>query len=422
MGRILSQKLVKYKYFHEWKGAFVSSIGIIDIFVFLFIHKKSIEKMEQKKNKPIWLFCERGSDARDNAFVLFKYVRENHPEIAAYYVISEDCKDTIDYKRVEKIGNIIHHKSFEHKLYFLLADVLIDTHLLGWISPWRIGAYVKLHSMKHFGKPFVFLQHGIVKDDLSDKLGKQKNDFSIFICGAKPEYDYILKNFGFDESVVKYTGLARYDNLHNIRMKNQILIMPTWRQYIMQPSFEKNEIVSDEEFLKTEYYKTYQELINNEQLYELLRENDMELIFYLHFEAQRYIEYFTTTSKNIIIADKEHYDVQTLLKESKLLITDYSSVFFDFAYMKKPMLLYQFDEDEFFTEHYKKGYFDYRRDGFGKVVIAEDKLVDELKKIKQNNFEMEEKYAKRIKRFFPLHDQKNCERTFDIIRELKKAD
>ncbi len=399
------------------KYLFLTIGDAIDFFIFVALYKKKVKKICEKVNKPIWLFCERGNDARDNAFVFFKYICENHPEIAAYYVISEDCKGTIDYKRVEKVGNLIHHKSFKHKLYFLASEVIISSHVHGAIEPWR-ARVLNIFSKRYQMKKIIFLQHGIIKDDISDDLGSN-NNFDIFICGAKPEYDYVLKNFGFDESVVKYTGLARYDNLHNIRMKNQILIMPTWRQNINQLLSENKAIIDNDSFMDTEYYKIYQNLINNQKLQNLLAEDNIKLIFYPHHNVQKMLSCFTTTSKNIIIADKEHYDVQTLLKESKLLITDYSSVFFDFAYMKKPMLLYQFDEDEFFTEHYKKGYFDYRRDGFGKVVIAEDELANEIKKIKQNNFEMEEEYAKRIKRFFPLHDQKNCERTFDVIRELK---
>ena len=58
---------------------------------------------------------------------------------------------------------------------------------------------------------------------------------------------------------------------------------------------------------------------------------------------QRFLDEFTTCSERIIIADWKKYDVQGLLKESALLITDLSSVFMDFAYMRKPMIYYQFD-------------------------------------------------------------------------------
>ena len=55
--------------------------------------------------------------------------------------------------------------------------------------------------------------------------------------------------------------------------------------------------------------------------------------------------------------------------ESEMIITDYSSVAFDFAYLEKPVIYTQFDSEEFFNgEHvYTKGYFDYEHDGFGEI-------------------------------------------------------
>lgn len=55
------------------------------------------------------------------------------------------------------------------------------------------------------------------------------------------------------------------------------------------------------------------------------------------------------------------YDVQQLLKESLLLITDYSSVFFDMMYMNKPVIFYQFDENQ-----------------YRKVIIKKDILIIEM--------------------------------------------
>ena len=99
---------------------------------------------------------------------------------------------------------------------------------------------------------------------------------------------------------------------------------------------------------------------------------------------QRYIKYFDTENENIVIADKENYDVQELLMDSKLLITDYSSIFFDFAYMKKPLIHYCFDK----LSHYKPGYFDFRKEGFGKVTSKEDEVIKLIDKYINDNFNL----------------------------------
>ena len=69
--------------------------------------------------------------------------------------------------------------------------------------------------------------------------------------------------------------------------------------------------------------------------------------------------------------EKEKLLIQKHSSVPRSLITlarakrDYSSIAFDFAYMKKPLIYYQFDQDKYYTNHFAKGYFDCERDGFG---------------------------------------------------------
>ena len=364
----------------------------------------------------IWLLSERGNEAKDNAYALFKYIRKNHPEIPAYYVMTQEESNV--YETLNELGNVIDKNSHQHKMLFLKSKYLICTHARGTITPWNLHVLDTVYPA-YQNKKYVFLQHGVIHNDVSKELNKKTQNFDLFICGAKPEYDYIVQNFGYSEDEVKYTGLARYDNLHSIKTKKQILLMPTWRAEICQPSWINERIVNDSIFLTSEYYKTYQALLNSQLLSTLLEENNIELIFYPHYEVQQYLKYFSTRSQNIKIASKNDYDVQTLLIESKLLITDYSSVFFDFGYMQKPSIFYQFDEKTFFDTHYKRGYFNYKTDGFGIVCNYQERLLKEIEKVINTDFLMNEKYAKRVERFFPLYDTHNCQRIYNEIVTLE---
>jgi hypothetical protein len=120
-------------------------------------------------------------------------------------------------------------------------------------------------------------------------------------------------------------------------------------------------------------------------------------------------------SDRIVLADFAHFDVQTLLKESLLLITDYSSVSFDFAYMRKPMVYFQFDPEEFFSKHYSRGYFSYLEMGFGPVVDNVNAVIDAIAQSADNRFVPTDVYSNRMETFFPLYDQKNCERIYQCI-------
>lgn len=349
------------------------------------------------RNRKVYLFAERGTDARDNGYHMYRYFREEHPELESYYVIS---RNSADRKKVEELGNVVTHASLKHYLLFFGAAYIISTHNAGG-SPndefyHRFARILRLKAYR------IFLQHGVIKDYI-DGLCYPKFKIDLFICGAEPEYEFIRDNFGHPSNVVQYTGLARYDNLHSIEIKNQILIMPTWRDTLR----------TTDAFLNSAYFQRWQGLISNESLLAKLEQTNTTLYFYVHYEMQKYVKYFKSTSLRVVLARFDDYDVQMLLKESKLLITDFSSVYFDFAYMKKPVVYYHFDEN-----HYGKGYFDYGTMGFGDVCDEEEAVIQSIVRCFENDFKMEPQYLKHAERFFPLHDENNRKRIYDAIMEI----
>ena len=156
-------------------------------------------------------------------------------------------------------------------------------------------------------------------------------------------------------------------------------------------------------------------MLENPQLLRLLEEGDLKLVFYPHIELQKELDKFKAPSERIILASWREYDVQELLMRCCLLITDYSSVFFDAGYMEKPVIYYQFDMEEFRKFHYQEGYFSYEEHGFGPVVQTEDALVDAVKEAAGNSFRMRKKYLDRLEAFYPVRDELNCERTYQIL-------
>lgn len=367
---------------------------------------------DDEKYKDMWLISERGVEAKDNGYVFFKYLRENHPEINVWYVIDSSC--TKDYEKVKGLGNIIEYMSEEHKIAFLLCKYAISTHT-GFLEPWSYKLYKMLVDKKD-EKIYVFLQHGVIMNDVSKDVNVD-NKLDLFITTTKREYESICgDNYGFKKGVVAQTGLARFDNLNEFTLKNQILLMPTWRKGIITPSYMNEGRGDIEIFADSEYFKAMNSLINNKRLISLLEKNNTKLVFYPHYEMQPYKDIFNISSDKIIMADKGEYDVQSLLKESKLMITDFSSVAFDFAYMRKPIIYYQKVPDD----RYFDGYFDYAVDGFGELTFEEEILVDTIESYFENNFVMKDKYLKIVEESFNIRDGKNSERIFEAILKIKK--
>lgn len=112
------------------------------------------------------------------------------------------------------------------------------------------------------------------------------------------------------------------------------------------------------------------------------------------------------------------YDVQTLLMRCSLLITDYSSVFFDVGYMEKPVIYYQFDLEDFRKYHYQESYFTAEKHGFGPVARTEEEVMEALYECAGNDFRVQEEYRNRLEAFFPVRDENNCERTYRILSRM----
>ncbi len=362
-----------------------------------------------------WLICERGTEAKDNSYVFFKYLRKNHPEINAYYLI--DTTYTSDYEKIKPLGNVIQYNSFEHKMALFYATHFISTHI-GYSMPWSYLLFKKIFGKKKY---FIFLQHGITLSDMSNMFSKKTTGIDLIITATKDEYNSIAgnKKYGFSADEIALTGFARYDNLLDYTPKRQILFMPTWRQYLVTRNIaDKNNPELNNDFLQSDYFKNTNSFLTNKQLIDLLVKNNLEFIFYPHFELQKSLSLFTQSNPAIKFAKKEEYDVQELLKESLLLITDYSSVFFDFAYMKKPLIYYQFDQEEYYKSHYQKGYFEIEKDGFGPVVQTEEMLLKAIEKVIESDFKMNTLYATQVDNTFLYRDDKNCERIFEKIKSL----
>lgn len=359
----------------------------------------------RKFRNNIWIITERYDQARDNGYCFFKYVREEQKEQEIYYIID---KKASDYQKIKDFENIIQYDSWKHYLYYCIANVHISAHV-GGCAPSNSPICRRLKPILKYKT--VFIPHG-VSYGIAEFCLQKYAKIDLFICSGKLEYENVLKNYGYSQKEVAYTGFPRLDSWHNVEVNpKQILVMPTWRLYLAQNP--------DTFFESTTYYRYYQELLQDKMLYEFLEENNLKLIFYLHHNMQKYVNSFSTGCPNIEIAYREEkYDIQELLKSSAIMITDYSSVHFDFAYMRKPVMYYQFDREEFFKKQYLQGEFDVEKNGFGAVVFDVSQLVQALIKMWDNEFKMDDFYYQRMRAFYQIYDDKNCERVFDAIKNI----
>ncbi len=374
-----------------------------------FAKKDSLEK-------PIWLISDRPLRAGDNGEVFFEYVMKNHSEdVEVYFVLSRDSED---YERVSAMGNVVEPLSYEHKLLFLLAEK-------------NISAQADIYVTNPFGKSrravhdlmksdFIFLQHGVIKDDLSDWLYRYKKNIKGFVTSSPYEHKSVTEgSYGYDKETIWLTGLPRFDQLYDDNRKI-ITFMPTWRKYLVASQNSLTGVREfDASFTESEFYTFYNSVVNNDKLLSAADKMGYTIAFLPHPNMVESMQFFDLDNRITIYAPSRSY--RDIYAESALVITDYSSAVFDFAYLRKPIIYCQFDKERFFSgEHrYTKGYFDYERDGFGEVEYDAESTVERIIEYMQNGCKMKEKYISRADDFFAFDDKDNCKRVYDKIKNME---
>ncbi|ECP6258027.1 capsular biosynthesis protein, partial [Campylobacter coli] len=382
--------------------------SMIDKYDQHFLDIKNIKKEFQKRlpKSDIWLFIDKDYKADDNAEHLCRYIMQNHPEQKIVFTLR---KESLDWGRLEKEGfNLVEFGSFEFERIIKKVSKVISSHadeyLIRYITP---------------KQQFVFLQHGVTKDDLSKWLNFKEID--LFITSTLAEYNSIANDYNrykFGQKEVFLTGFARHDALlkNNKTNTKQILIMPTWRHYLSGLMIENSGIRElKDDFIESEYFQKWNLLLNNNTLQKLCEKYNYTVVFNPHPNIIPYLKDFNIPSYVKIANQNE--SLQKLFCNSSLMITDYSSVAFEMAYLNKPVIYYQFDQREFFNSHtYQKGYFDYEKNGFGPVVEKEENLLKELENLLQDNCRVFGVYKDNIDSTFAFKDGRCCERNYKVIK------
>lgn len=376
-------------------------------------------KKTREKFADAWVFMDRNTDANDNAEHLYRHVRAHHPEINAWFVLE---KDSPDWARLENEGfRLVAYRSWEwHHLIFSaahLASSHIDQYVIRPLLNARYG-WPRFH--------YTFLQHGITKDDLSRWLNVKPID--LLVTATPQEHDSIALDgpYAFSGKEVVMTGFPRHDALLRLRRatpdedRSLIVIMPTWRQVLLGPALPgSNKRTKGVLFPGSDYAKQYGELLQSNRLKEIAERGGKSIVFMPHPNMAPHLEDFDIPPHVTLMTFHEN-NVQEVLARSALLITDYSSLGFEAAFLDIPLVYFQFDAAEFFNGMHigRRGYFDYARDGFGPVAETVDDVTRAVDTIGALGFSMEAEYAARTQATFTQRDDQNSERVVTAMKAL----
>jgi hypothetical protein len=370
---------------------------------------------------------DRIHDAGDSAETLFRHLMEERDKGGRrapnpWFVIE---KGTADWKRLRRTygPRVVAHGSWRWKMLLTNARFLISSHVdrpvvdppegKGWLS----------HKCR-----FVFLQHGVIKDDLSSWLNPKP--IALFVTSTVPEYESIVgdgTSYVFTKKEVVLTGLPRFDDLHRKAElvppdeRDLILVAPTWRSWLvppLAPGSQRRDVPDSS--LESFFTRAWLDFVGAPELLDVARDAALRIGFLPHPNLQPAMPRLRLPPDVLPLSYEG--DVQMLFARAAVVVTDYSSIAFNAAFMNRPVVYYQFDQQLVRAGGHTgvSGYFDYQTDGFGPVATELEQAIKGVREAIYFGPEPPPEYAARIASTFRFRDAGASKRVAKAIRALDK--
>lgn len=375
-----------------------------------------------------WVLMDRIQNADDNAEHLFRYLREHRPDVNAWFTVEAGSPDHRRLKAGPHGDRVVAHGSLQWLLLMLNCRHLVSSHV---DVPVKQPAAV-LRLLKPAQPPwkFTFLQHGVIKDDISNWLNPKLVD--LFVTSTPAEYASIADDgtpYAYTGRETVLTGLPRFDRLQEIsrslgpKDRDLILVAPTWREWLQSPrtSFGDHRRKLRDDFGESEYARCWLGLLRSPDLADLARDHGLRIGFLPHPNLQPLLPALDLPA-HVEPLSFDGGGAQRLFASAATLVTDYSSMAFNAACVDRPVVYFQFDREVVQRGGHlgRAGYFDYDRDGFGPVTRTIADTVAAIDEIAGRGGTPASQYQERIDATFVMRDGRCCERVTAAIEALDR--
>lgn len=271
-------------------------------------------------------------------------------------------------------GGFFKKIKYEFKLLFYIATskyILIDD-FFPLLYTLKIRKGTKFIQVWHaLG---AFKRVGYSRNDIDNKNSITHKNYTDTIVSS----DAIVKNyaeaFGIDKEKVHPLGIPRTDlffNKEEINKKKEQL-------YIQYPFFKDKKIILFAPTFRGSGRKSAhypEEYIDFKNIYENLKEDEL-FVLKLHPFIKNELT-INEEFKDKIINFTDYKDINELLLITDLLITDYSSVIFEYSFMEKPIIFYVPDFNEYSNS--RSFYYDYNEYLYGTVAKNKEQLIEMIR-------------------------------------------
>ncbi len=376
-----------------------------------------LDKEESVDSNTIVFESFGGKNYSDSPKYIYEYMQKNYPKLNYIWVFKNPDKNVIT-------GNAEKVKKGSKEYYDAYSKAKF------WVSNARLPLYLN----KKENQIYIQTWHGTPLKRLANDMkvvrmpGTTTANYKKNFYAETSRWDYLVSPnrystnifktaFWMDEKRTWEIGYPRNDVLVNrsndqeyINQIKKDLNLPEGKKVIMYaPTWRDDEFVKKGQYL-------FDLKINLENLQKELGE-DYVILLRMHYLIANALD--LNGYEDFAIDVSNYSDISELYLISDALITDYSSVMFDFGILKRPQYFFAYD-----IEKYDKGlrgfYMDYMNDLPGEIITDEFNLAEELKNIDGHKEKYKEKIEKFYNKFCSLEKGRSSKFIGDYIHEKTK--
>ena len=306
--------------------------------------------MSENRCPFIWLLGENeATTANNNAFYFWQYITAQRDDIAAYFVLTDTAahRKLVRTLPAEEQSRVLWKNSYRHLKFYRAADLFLVSFSVRDILPDRLFGRKIRFRLK---KPLVYLQHGTTAIKKLGYTGDSYGNHLLRFMVYNPLIaDEIVQENGFAPYQLHFAAFhPRYQEMARRLLSQQeagqelrgILWFVTWREYF-----------SDTETVRA-FLQTVRAVLTDKRLAAYLTERQEQLTLCIHHlfdkaAGEEILALQKEVAPLVRIVRQSDCDVMALLQQNRLLITDYSSVGFDFSFLGRPVVLFLPDIDRY---------------------------------------------------------------------------
>ncbi len=363
--------------------------------------------------KRIWIYYDCKNVKGDNGYYQFEHDCQKDDGIERYYISNNPPEFMAEYVKKELFPQVVMFGSIKHKILFASAEKILTAFVEPYnYNPLTPEEYNSLSDL--FRYELIYLQHGILHATLPWKYTPERSLADKLVVSSYFEQENFRDNYNFREQDILPTGMGRFSRIapktETEETTRRILFAPTWRQYLISQAADGTWIPEEKKFLKSNYFKQFNDFFSSEELAAALEEHNCILEVKMHPIFEIYEPLFEVKSDRIQMVDTNRNQ-----RDYDMFITDFSSFTFDFAYCKLPIMYFVPDIYEFNAglNQYRKLDLPFEK-AFGALVTDAESAVAEVIEVIKRGFKPDAEYQKRMDEFYlPMEDC--CGKLYDLL-------